>query len=297
MSAERIATALGGRRVGGGWMARCPAHDDATPSLAIKDGRDGKVLVHCFAGCEQAAVIAALRERGLWENGSNGDSGIPRRDRAANPASTDNDRRRTASALRVWCGSRDISDTPAAAYLRSRYITIPAPRRLKFHPGLKHPSGSTWPAMVALVTLGADDRAIGVHRTFLARDGSAKAPVRPAKMMLGPCRGGAVRLGPVSTPLLIGEGIETALAAMQATGHTAWAALSTSGLKMLDLPDCVRDIVILADGDPPGEAAALAAAARWELHGRRVRIARPPEGQDFADLLTAGRCGNSGPSR
>ena len=64
MRAKAIATTLGGLRVGGGWMARCPAHDDKTPSLSIRQGRDGKVLVRCHAGCEQAAVIAALRSRG-----------------------------------------------------------------------------------------------------------------------------------------------------------------------------------------------------------------------------------------
>jgi rhodanese-related sulfurtransferase len=43
----------------------CPAHDDRTPSLGIDDD-DGRLLVHCWAGCSQEAVIRALRERGLW---------------------------------------------------------------------------------------------------------------------------------------------------------------------------------------------------------------------------------------
>ena len=70
MNAETIAKALGGRKAGGGWMARCPAHDDREPSLSIRDADDGKVLVRCHAGCDQEQVIAALRSRGLWtENG------------------------------------------------------------------------------------------------------------------------------------------------------------------------------------------------------------------------------------
>jgi len=65
-SAAEIARALGGaRRSGDSWQARCPAHDDRTPSLSIAQ-RNGKLLVHCFAGCRQADVIAALRQRGLW---------------------------------------------------------------------------------------------------------------------------------------------------------------------------------------------------------------------------------------
>jgi putative DNA primase/helicase len=106
-------------------------------------------------------------------------------------------------------------------------------------------------------------------------------------MMLGPCRGGAVRLADPGDVLMVGEGIETCLAAMLASGHPAWAALSTSGLRTLDLPKNVRDVIVLADGDEPGEAAARDCAWRWKREGRRVRIARPPQGLDFNDMLVA----------
>ena len=141
--------------------------------------------------------------------------------------------------------------------------------------------------MLALVTRGFDDAPLAIHRTFLARDGSGKAPVDPQKMMLGPCRGGVVRLADASPGdvLMVGEGIETCLAAMQATGHPAWAALSTAGLRTLDLPQDVRDVIVLADGDAAGEAAARDCAWRWKRQGRRVRIARPPQGMDFNDML------------
>jgi hypothetical protein len=46
-------------------MARCPAHQERTPSFSIAE-REGRVLLHCFAGCDQQAVIQALRARGLW---------------------------------------------------------------------------------------------------------------------------------------------------------------------------------------------------------------------------------------
>jgi putative DNA primase/helicase len=69
-TAETIAKTLGGRKAGGGWMARCPAHDDREPSLSIRDADDGKVLMRCHAGCEQERVVAALRSRGLWEDKS-----------------------------------------------------------------------------------------------------------------------------------------------------------------------------------------------------------------------------------
>jgi hypothetical protein len=139
--------------------------------------------------------------------------------------------------------------------------------------------------MVALVTRGSDCAPLAIHRTFLIRHGLSKAPVEPAKMMLGPCRGGAVRLGPIFDRVMIAEGIETALSAMQATGKTAWAALSTSGLRTLELPASIRNVVMLADGDNAGETAAQDAALRWTREGRCVRIARPPRGLDFNDVL------------
>jgi putative DNA primase/helicase len=105
------------------------------------------------------------------------------------------------------------------------------------------------------------------------------------KMMLGPCRGGAVRLGALGSVQMVGEGIENCLVAMQATGRPALAALSTSGLRTLSLPADVREIVVLLDGDDASEAASRDAAMRWQHEGRRVRFARPPRGFDFNDVL------------
>lgn len=44
----------------GSWTARCPAHADKGPSLAIREADDGRILLHCFAGCETAAVLGAV---------------------------------------------------------------------------------------------------------------------------------------------------------------------------------------------------------------------------------------------
>jgi len=65
MTADSIARDLKARRSGSCWMAKCPAHDDNNPSLSIRDA-DGKVLLHCHAGCRQRDVIEALKARGLW---------------------------------------------------------------------------------------------------------------------------------------------------------------------------------------------------------------------------------------
>ena len=288
MTAETIAKALGGHRAGATWMARCPVHDDSSPSLAISKGRHGKVLVRCHAGCDQRDVLAALSERGLWDATGKRSRGIAHKHRKNLATEPDPDvTARTEAALSIWRASQGIACSPGETYLRSRGITISPPPNLRFHPGLKHPSGGVWPAMVALVGHGETGEAIAIHRTFLARDGDGKAPVDPPKMMLGPCRGGVVQLAEPGDVLMVGEGIETCLAAMQATGKPAWAALSTSGLRSLDLPRAIAKVIVLADGDEPGEAAAQHCARRWQREGRSVRIARPPSGMDFNDLLKA----------
>jgi putative DNA primase/helicase len=74
-AASQLAEALGARANGSGWTARCPAHEDSNPSLSISEGEGDKVLVKCHAGCSQEAVIAALRELGLWA-GVNSTTGL-----------------------------------------------------------------------------------------------------------------------------------------------------------------------------------------------------------------------------
>lgn len=62
MTAELLLSRLEGVRPcgQGKWTARCPAHEDRTPSLSVRETSDGRVLVHCFAGCGAAAVVAAV---------------------------------------------------------------------------------------------------------------------------------------------------------------------------------------------------------------------------------------------
>ena len=75
-TARDIAVALGRGKEkshgpGRGWNTFCPSHDDRNmPSLSVTDGREGKILVRCHAGCTGAEVVQALRDRGLWPSGS-----------------------------------------------------------------------------------------------------------------------------------------------------------------------------------------------------------------------------------
>jgi hypothetical protein len=252
-------------------------------------------LVYCHAGCSVQAITAAIEltvadlfddSYAHWRAPTNhirrsSDLVHQKEDVTATP--------RMDAARRIFDESGDLADTLGAVYLETRCLHVPETEALRFHAGLWHgQTGTTWPAIVALVSDGITGAPLGIHRTYLARDGGGKAPVTPNKMMLGRCRGGAVWLAEPREVLMVGEGIETVLSAMQATGIPAWAALSTSGLRCLNLPPCVREVIVLADADKAGEAAASAFALRWTRQGLRVRIARPPA-KDFNEVLTGGR--------
>lgn len=62
MSVETFLSALEKvkRNGKGQWVACCPAHDDKSPSMTIAETDDGRVLVHCFAGCSVEEILGAV---------------------------------------------------------------------------------------------------------------------------------------------------------------------------------------------------------------------------------------------
>jgi len=62
MSADALLSRLDlVRKTGNGrWVCRCPAHDDRGPSLSVRELDDGRVLLHCFAGCDVQSVLDAI---------------------------------------------------------------------------------------------------------------------------------------------------------------------------------------------------------------------------------------------
>ena len=251
MTAAEIAHALGAAsRSGAWWRCVCPVHGSRTghsATLALRDGDRG-IVVYCHAGCNSRDILAELRRRRLL-----GSSNADRYSAARGPdqgRDPDNRARRIEFARHIWAAAREAPGSPVARFLAGRGITLPVPPSLRWAPSLRRQDGGNGPAMVARI----DDlagRLIGVHRTWLERD-AAGAWRRRDRASLGPIRGGAVRLAPAAETLMIGEGIETCLAAVQATALPAWVGLSTSGLTALLLPPEVRHVIILADNDASG---------------------------------------------
>jgi DNA primase len=128
----------------------------------------------------------------------------------------------------------------------------------------------------------------GISLTWLCADGSGKAPVDPPRKIYGPYGGGCIRLAPAAEQLVLCEGIESGLSILQACTLPVWAGLSASNLPHVELPAIVREVIVAADADEAGEAAAQAAARRFLREGREiVRIARTGrQGADFNDLIS-----------
>jgi len=258
-----------------------------TPALRLADGEDGRLLALCSAGCDFRDVAAALRSLGLADHGAAFEPD-PAALTARRAEEAEDRARATRRALSVWADTIPADGTLAERYLRARAITGPVPPALRFAPSAWHMTAVRAPAMVAAVVMG--NTAVGIHRTWLAEPGR-KSDLIPAKAMLGPCKGGAVRLSDGAGPLVVAEGVETVLSlrdALCAPDARVWAALSTSGVAGLRLPDLPGALILAPDGDAPGRKAAETLARRAHALGWKVNIMKAPPGRDWNDLATEG---------
>ena len=96
---EELKRALGHK----GDMCFCPAHDDRnTPNLSVDLGRNGRPVFHCFAGCAQEDVLAALREQGWWPGAGAGSPNPPRTGLDPDADDRDLELDRLERAAKIW---------------------------------------------------------------------------------------------------------------------------------------------------------------------------------------------------
>ncbi len=283
MNAQDLTHNLGGAWRGGKGAAPCPICQPERRrdqvALSISDSQ-GRTLIHCFKSqCNFADIILA----------AGGDLHSAERD---TEAQADHDEKRRAydalqlqKAQSIWDVAKPIKGTKAEAYLRARGICCEMPPDLRFIPDIHHGPSMRWcMAMVANVSTG------GVHRTFFDKRGERLK--KNAKMMLGPCSGGAVRLSSGAGPLVVCEGVETGLSLMSGllddrliADPSVWAGLSTSGIKALELPEKPTDLIIATDGDQAGREAGQKLAQRAADLGWSVSMMPAPDGTDWNDQL------------
>lgn len=281
-TARRLCESRGGRWSGTKGMARCPAHDDGTPSLGVTLGRHA-ILFHCFAGCDQASVIEALKRAGiapasLFAGRSIGGSDNVMEGRAP-----------SRGALRIWRDAVALKGSPAQAYLEARGIRAASPA-LRFHPHTPlGPKGRAQflPAMIAAASL--DEGPIAIHRTYLGLEGPSLAAFEKPKRGLGPLRSAAVRLFPaIDGALGLAEGIESALSARALTGVPCWATLGNERFSLVSIPESVTALHLFVDWDAGGDLAAKRALQAHARQGRTIHVRRPSKrGTDWNDELVS----------
>lgn len=307
ISAAAIAAGLGAHKSGQGWFARCPAHRDRTPSLHISEGDDGRALVRCHGGCEQAAVIEALRSAGLWSSGTPIELSEQQRETMRQRAA-EREREtagKQARAIEIWRSARPIFGTPADSYLRSRGINPDAllypdcgthwPETVRWaDDAIQDPGFPSRPGLVAAVNDAQTGLVVAVQRIIfdghgqpLLKDG------RKVKVALGPVAGNAFQgsCWPDDRGRwAVAEGVETALAATQLFRFGVWAAINSSNMPNVQPPSWARDAVIFADHDTSGAGLRAAAATLASLRAMpQIKTARvlmaPQVGADANDVL------------
>jgi DNA polymerase len=268
----------------------CPFHDDHTPSLRIYPDH-----YHCYAGtcgAHGTAVDWLMKIEGMTRREAN--KYLATWDGPRIVPATDDDeekaRRRRDCALKLWAESVPILGTTAARYLsevrKIDLAVLPSSidDALQFHSHCSF-NGSRHPCLVALMRHPTTDVPTGIHRIALTPAGR-----KIDRQMLG--HAGAVKLWPAGSTLVVGEGLETVLAAAtripyrEAPLQPAWALLNAYTLEQFSVLPHVERLIILVDHDDAGKKAAAICTDRWQRAGRTVVCLTPTRaGADFNDLV------------
>jgi Toprim domain len=198
------------------------------------------------------------------------------------------------AARRLLASAKPILGTIAETYLRGRGIAgVGDLDCLSFHPRCyyrAHDSAprETWPALVAAVT-NLDGATTGILRTWLARDGSGKAPLATPRRAMGRLLGAGVRFGKATDVMAAGEGLETMLSLrVVLPAMPMVAALSSAHLAALILPAGLRRLYIARDNDRAGHRAAEALGIRANTDGVEDLVLTPHADDFNTDLCGLG---------
>ncbi|QDU84016.1 hypothetical protein Pla163_11170 [Planctomycetes bacterium Pla163] len=259
-----------GRQVRNGWQYQCPAHDDARPSLHIRESDNGSVLLHDFAGCSTEAVVAAL---GLTMGSLFRDSGRTRSTRHL-PIT------RAPRPAEEPSHGFESFDSAAAAY---RHHFGPEHARWDYHDQHRQLVGS----VLRWNRPGGKE----VRPVSLLADGCWHRKAMPAPRPL-------YRLPDLwegDEPFVVVEGEKCADAAVDYGLNATTSAGGSSAAVQTDWsPLAGQPVVIIPDRDAAGQRYADAVASillRLDPRAdvRLVELTDVPEGGDIADLLAMWR--------
>jgi putative DNA primase/helicase len=290
MDARAIARVLGGRVVGRNRVA-CPGpgHSRHDRSLCLLITSDD-IVVHSHAGDDwQTCKEYVARTLGLPQWKPNGSPEARRREKRQDIRADQqraDDLARTKLARALWDQGVDPRGTPADAYLRARKLVLTdelAGSVLRFHPSAvwnkdhpDYPPGCC-PILLAAFRSLETDEIVAVHRI---RVDVPRLWPKTLRMMLGPVKGAAVKLAPVTDTLAVAEGIETAMAA-NIMGHgPAWALGSVGAIERLPVLPGISRLILLQENNEASRLAVQHCGQRWLRAGRKVTRIWPSEGCD-----------------
>lgn len=273
--AKAIVEKLGGVWRGTRGECRCPAHDDASPSLSVRLGETA-ILFHCFAGCTPVEVMKALQRQRLHDRTPVAmPEGKPKRDMSA-------------LATRLWKASVPVAGTLAEAYLVARGLAGPFPRALRFNPATILGSGTDKRVMPAMIAAVENDLGlVAVQRTFLDSGDVLRKPIPKPKVSLGLLGTAAIRLTPATDELGLAEGIEDALSASRWFGTPTWALGGVERLAFVAIPEKVRRVIVYADRGRAAERLLEKARDHLTANDRELVVRVPERHDDWNDAWRA----------
>ncbi len=243
----------GVKPTGGGWTAKCPAHDDRKASLSIGRGDDGRVLLHCHRGCDLDAILGAadLTRAALFvpSDGNGHSSGRP-------PVIAEYVYREAEGVVRYRkTRTADKQFFFAKPDGHGGWIT-------------SRKQNGDKPVMAGVERL--------LYRYNELRERSENASTETFRVYIPEGEKDADNLWPLDLPATTNDG-----------GAGKWTAALTAQLKAIG----VTDVVCLPDNDPPGRAHMQAVARSCTAAGIIVRVVElpglPVKG-DISDWLDAG---------
>lgn len=285
---DRVLARLEGvKRRGAQIMAKCPAHADSTASLSVRAAEDGKVLLHCFAGCVPEAVLnaAGLTMGDLFPAGSRSER--QRWQRRWSPATVAVPRQPESHPRPEYegCVSYEIASIELAQRYRRR-LGQPARAITRYHyfDGLD--------PVPVLVVFRIDLPNGKKEFCQASRNAHGRVVMRGLVTLQPMFRLREVLAADANEPAIAVEGEKACLAAAElgflavtgaggaeAAGKTDWSPLAG------------RELIVLPDADEPGEkwAADVVRLAR-SARASSVRILRLPDaapgsGDDVADFI------------
>ncbi len=292
MSLSEIVRVCGGDLYSSGRRASIPApgHSRADRSASLVIGRTGRVIAYSFGRSTVREILDELRSHGLIDR-----AGLPVGASSCPDAGpTVSDHRKRSTALDLWSYGVPLAGTLSERYLVQRSLppAIFAEARLLHHPrcpyAVYEARSRTGPALMALI-LDAGGRPTAIELTYLDGLGRRDVRRRISRKTVGVVPPGAyVALSPLSSHLVVGEGVVTTLSAMAILGLPGRALLGARNLPRMVVPEGVGEITIAADRGAAGEGAARQLLEKLTEQGLGVNLRLPSAPhEDFNRMLEA----------